>query len=43
MSFEDMSKSFHMAFGLGNHKKYKAAIELYEEDLEEMLSAFPQG
>lgn len=35
MSFEEMSKSFQIAFGLGNSKKYRAAIKLYEEDLEE--------
>jgi hypothetical protein len=35
MSFEEMSKSFQIAFGFGNSKKYKAAIKLYEEDLEE--------
>lgn len=33
MSFEKMSKFFHMAFGYSNGKKYKAAIELYKEDL----------
>lgn len=33
MSFEEMSKSFQMAFGFSNGKNYKAAIELYEEDL----------
>jgi len=33
MSFEEMSKSFQMAFGLSNAQNYKAAIELYEDDL----------
>ena len=33
MSFEEMSKSFQMAFGCSSGKNYKAAIELYKEDL----------
>ena len=33
MSFEEMSKSFQIAFGYSNGKNYKAAIELYTEDL----------
>ncbi len=33
MSFDEMSRSFQMAFGLASGKNYKAAIELYKEDL----------
>ena len=35
MSFEEMSKSFQMAFGYSSSKYYKGAIKLYEEDLKE--------
>ena len=35
MSFQEMSTAFQHAFGLSSMKHYKAAIELYEEDLSE--------